>query len=292
MIPPEQGQIDHWINDSREGLEETEQALKDGLYEKENIPLQSVYTGNSLEYASLARAKFLNGDPIGEVRAEFARAARCMLKSFTMAYDPNDPDYLGDKWPPPNPQYTGKPGSVVEAKWEDPGYGEVSWADVCETWFIDGINYALMAADFALARELASWFQDSPDGYKMDVDVNRYAHALKHAVLAERDLALDFLLGQLRDYEARPPRTPGDRNYHTLITALHGIVTRDEKRFNEGLLMQIEFYAREGVGEYRNTDEEFICDNAVALANLGLHCGLAVTVGHGLLPKGLLIRRE
>ena len=292
MNKPDQEQIDYWVEQSKYQIDRKHKLYEAGFQKEKNLPIQGMYTSLSLVHASLARAKFLNGDPIGEVRAEFARAARCMLKSFTMAYDPNDPDYLGDKWPPPNPQYTGKPGSVVEAKWEDPGYGEVSWADVCETWFIDGINYALMAADFALARELASWFQDSPDGYKMDIDVNRYAHALKHAVLAERDLALDFLLGQLRDYEARPPRTPGDRNYHTLITALHGIVTRDEKRFNEGLLMQIEFYAREGVGEYRNTDEEFICDNAVALANLGLHRGLAVTMEHGLLPKGLLTRRE
>ena len=88
----------------------------------------------------------------------------------------------------------------------------------------------------------------------------------------------------------KPPRQGYEKNYHTLITTLYGIVTRDEKRFNEGLLMQLEFYRiAEAEGEYRNTPQGFICDDAVALANLGLHEGLAVTVEHDLLPRGLLI---
>ena len=54
--------------------------------------------------------------------------------------------------------------------------------------------------------------------------------------------------------------------------------------------MQLEFYQGDAQGELKDTDEEFICDYAVALANLGLHHGLAVTVEHDTLPPGLLIR--
>ena len=208
MNQPEEQQIEHWIRVAKEGLEQTQQDLKNGFYKSEDIPIQSVYTGDALDHATLARAKFLRGDPIKDVRAEFARAARCILKSFTMAYDPNDPDYLGDKRPPPNPQYTGKPGSVVEAKWLDPGHNQLSCGDVSERIFIEGVYYALIVADFDLARELAGWFRDPPDGVLMDPDVNRYAHGLKHVVLGEYINAMDYLEAQLAVYEkkATPPR--------------------------------------------------------------------------------------
>lgn len=290
MMPPEQEQIDHWIKVRKESLRQTQDAIRTGFFEKNNVPSQSIYTGDAISHATLARAKFLNGDPIEEVRAEFAQAARCILKSFRMAYDPADPDYVGDRWPPPNPQYTGKPGSVVEAKWLDPGYGEVNWADVGEVWFIEGIDYALMAADFALAKELAGWFRDRPDGVLMDKEVNDYAHDLKLCVLAAWDEALARLEAHAEYYRAFPPtRNDYRRNYCTLTTALHGIAARDAERFNEGLRMQLEFHAHEAKGELKDTSEEFICDHAVALANLGLHRGLPVTVEDDRLPRGLLI---
>jgi len=90
------------------------------------------------------------------VHAEFTNAARCTLKSFTMAYDDSDSDYQGEK------------------------------ADLScnsETIMIRGLNYALMAADFELAEALAGWFRNRPNGLRMDIEVNRYVHALKHALL-------------------------------------------------------------------------------------------------------------
>lgn len=74
------------------------------------------------------------------------------------------------------------------------------------------------------------------------------------------------------------------KNYYTLGIALLGIVNQDGALFNKDLQMQLDFYQ----GELKDTDEEFICDYAVALANLGLHYGLAVTVEHATLPKGLM----
>ena len=52
--------------------------------------------------------------------------------------------------------------------------------------------------------------------------------------------------------------------------------------------MIVNFYQKVALGEHRNTPYEFICDHAVALANLGLHHGLSVNVEHDTLPKGLL----
>ncbi len=291
MNQPEQQQIDHWIKVALDGLAQTEEDFKSGFYEKEGISIQSVHAGTALYHATLARAKFLNGDPIDEVREEFARAARYVLKSFTMAYDESDPDYVGDRWPARNPHYTGHKNSPVAAKFLSPEYGQVDWSSVSETTFIRGMNYCLMAADFSLAEQLATWFQDSPDGSPMDIEVNRYAHALKHAILGGRTRAWLLLKEQREAYEARPSKRDDYRkNYYTLSTALFGIMDKNEVLFNEGLAMQLAFYQDMAQGEYKNTPMEFICDNAVALANLGIHHGLKVTVEHDTLPKGLLIQ--
>ena len=290
MNQPEQQQIDHWLAHGREGIVGRRRRYKEGFYEKEEISIQSMYTGLALSHATLASAKFLNGDPIDEVRAEFANAARCVLKSFTMAYDESDPDYLGDQWPARNPHYTGHRDSPVTARYLNPVHGQVDWSCVTETDFIEGINYALMATDFPLAETLSTWFQDSPDGELMDIDVNRYAHALKHVILGSRQHAWGLLKAQLDDYEKTPPKSAGDKNYYTLITTLFGIVEKDLDKFNAGLAAQLKFYESHTRGEGKDTTEEFICDHAVALANLGLHHGLKVTVDHDTFPKGLLIQ--
>ena len=292
MNQPDQEQIDHWITTAHEGIEGRWMRYKNGFYKKEDISVQSMYTGLALDHASLARAKFLNGDSIEEVHAEFANAARCILKSFTMAYDESDPDYVGDKWPAKNPHYTGLPDSVVEAKWLDPVYGQVSWSEVSEGTFIEGANYALMAADFDLAKELASWFRDPADGVLMAPEVNHYAHDLKSVLMEGRIKAHNRVKTHYETYLHTPPkRNDYKKNYYTLTTALYGIVDNNEALFNQGLMMQLEFYQGYAQGEAKNTTDEFICDHAVALANLGIHHGLNVTVEHDTLPKGLLVKK-
>jgi len=292
MKTPQQHQIDHWLVVSRKSIAQTEQDNKEGYYEKENIPLQSVYTGTAMDYAGLARAKFLNGDSLASVQREFATAAQCIIKSFTMAYDDNDPDYVGDQWPPKNPHYTGHKDSPIKAQWSRPGYGHVCWADVGETDAIEGVNWALMAADVDRGRQLAHWYQDRKDGYKMDPDVNRYAHALKHALLNEADKGSALLQATLDEYTAKPPKNGGDMNYFTLSLTLAGILTGNETLFNQGLEQQLTFYEKVMIPseDLWDSDERYICDHAVALANLAIHYHLKVTVAHDLLPTALLIQ--
>ncbi|BBA37462.1 hypothetical protein sS8_5545 [Methylocaldum marinum] len=260
---PEQQQIDHWLNNARYQIERTWRLNREGFHEKHGVSLQCVHTAVAGDHASLARAKFLNGDPIAEVRAEFANAARHILKSFRMAYDETDPDYQGEK---------------------------ADLSAVSETIAIDGLNFALMAADFDLAVELGRGYRDRPDGFSLGLDVNRYVNALAFTVRDRLEDARQRLQAQFDDYARKPPKSAADRNYHSLVTALSGILERDAARFNEGLAAQLKIYQSYARGEARNTDEEFICDHAVALANLGLRRGLAVTAEHPTLPRGLLIQ--
>ena len=276
MNIPEQEQIDHWLQTAKERIERKRSLYKEGFYEQEQIPLQDHYTSLGGWHASHARAKFLNSDPLDEVRAEFAAAARHVMKSFTMAYDPTDPDYVGNKEPPPE--------SLGVA------YGCVNWAQVDEITFTEGAGYALMAADFDLARTLAQWFRQRPDGRQKSIEVNQYAHALASTLKDNIEEAKRLMLLQTLGYEKKPAKGTGARaNFFTLSTALIGILDCNDELFNQGLLAQLKFYQREAQGELKNTDEEFICDYAVALANLGLHRGLKVTVEYDTLPKGLLI---
>jgi hypothetical protein len=165
MKVPDQEDIAYWIEENLKTIQQSASDYKSGWYKRQDIPIQSVYSGTAMDYAGLGRARFLNGEPPERFRAEFSVAGKCMLKCFTMAYDVSDPDYVGDK---PKP-----------LKAPSAGYGQVNWSAVIETNAIDGFNYALMGADFDTAKELADWYQDRKDGKKMDEVVNRYTYAYK-----------------------------------------------------------------------------------------------------------------
>jgi len=289
MITPDQESIDSWLEVAKKSITRKWELFNNGFYEENELPQQGLYNTLSGLHADLGRALFLNKSYIEEVRHVFTEATDHMLKNFKMAYDKTDPDYLGDKWPPKNPNYTGHKDSEIEAKWLNPEYGQVSWANVSETDAIEGMNYALMAANFKLAKDLALIYQDTPDGDKLSIQSNRYAHALASFLKGKRIDAWGILREQMKVYEKKPPKSAGAKNYHSLITALFGIIDENEKQFNGGLALQLKLYESETKGELKDTDQEFICDDAVALANLGLHHGLAVTVEHDTLPKGLLI---
>jgi len=263
MNQPAQNQIDHWIATSREGLAQTDEDFRTGFYVKEQIPIQSVHCGTASMYASLARAKFLNGDPIEEVRAEFANAARQMMKCFTMAYDPSDPDYLGE-------------AAVLE------------W--VSETSGIEGMNWALMSADFKLAAEMAGHYRTRPDGDMLGLDANRYANALALTIRDKGQPALALILAQFEHYEKKPPKSAADRHYYSLILALFGILAKEKAKYHEGLELQLKSHWPYAHGEGKDTDEEFICDHAVALAILAQHRNRWPGVQDAMLPGGLMLQ--
>ncbi len=271
---PEQEQIDHWLKVARDDLKRTEEDLRTGFYEREDIPLQLVHVGTASTHAHLGRAMFLNGEPVEAVREEFRQAARHVLKSFRMAYDPSDPDYVGDRPPPPG---------------RDPGWGELSLAAVSENEFIEGAHWALMGADPALARELAEWYREPPDPEPDDEVLLGYTRMLSAELREAEKLARQYARVQMEWCTSRELESGYEENVCTMSKALAGIVRRREGAFNEGVRAHLEFYRRRVVPEVRDTDQEFICDDAVALANLGLFRGLEVTVSHPLLPRGLLV---
>ena len=276
----EQETIDDWIEISTETIKRRDKYLRTGWYQQRNLPLQVHYSGKAGDYATVARAQSLINNPIEEVRHGFREAATNILKCFSMAYNVNDHDYLGDK---PKPE--GQPSA---------GYGQVSWPRVNEIKCIEGINYALMANDFTTAEQLAYWYQDRGDGVKMDLDVNRYAFAYKYVLLDKKDEAQALLQETIDDCIQNKPTHPGDINYFTLSLTLQGIAMGSNKLFTEGLQQQLHFYEKTmtPADDGWDTEEEFFCDHAIALANLGLRHGLPVTVEHPLMPKRLLIDKS
>ena len=270
---PEQQQIDHWLKVASDTITQSIKDFQSNFYLVNDLPIQTFYAGTASSYADLACAQFLNGEEPAVFRANFSKATSHIIKSFKMAYDKNDPDYVGDK---------------KETDFSGFGYGCVSWFKVSEGVFIEGFHYALMAADFEQARELATLFRDRPDGRKLDKEINCYAHALKCAALAEKEQGKTLLKQTIDEGKGKKTKSPLKLNYQTLSHALYGILDNDEALFNRGLELQLnlqEFYAR---GEAKDTSEEFICGNAVALANLAIAYKIPVTVEHNLLPKGML----
>ncbi len=275
MKKPDQETTSAWVEGVLKDLKRRSHLMKNGWHRQEDLSIQSAHSGTAMTYADLGRAKFLNGDPIAQVRAAFTKAAQHVIKSFTMAYDPTDPDYVGDK---PSPYELRS------------GYGFVNWSAVSETGAIDGFNYALLGADFDTAIVLAQWYQDSKDGHKMDLDVNRYTYAYKYTLLGETSRAKPLVQLNVEDFMKKRPKHIGDKNYFMLSQVLLAILNKDESVYNDALGQLLAFYKKSVIPaeDHWDTPEEFICDNAVALANLGIHYGLNVTVEHALLPKGLL----
>ena len=271
---PEQQQIDHWLKVSNEDIARKTKKFKSGLYQIKDLPIQAFYAGIASSHADLAYAQFLNGEAPEIYRANFSKATSNIIISFTMAYDKNDPDYVGDK---------------KETDFSGFGYGCVSWFKVAEDVFIEGFHYALMGADLKLAKELAKLFDNPPNGYLMDKEINRYAHALKCVALAEKEQGKALLKQTIDEGKGKKTKNPLKLNYQTLSHALYGILDNDEALFNRGLELQLNLHEPYARGEAKDTSEEFICGNAVALANLAIAYKIPVTVEHHLLPKGMLI---
>jgi hypothetical protein len=257
MNMPEQRQIKHWFSVANEWIPHWEHEIESGEAD------QATHLSIASNYASLARAKFLNGDPIDEVRVEFANAARHVMKNFTMAYDENDPDYQGEA---------------------------ADLSEVSESTGIEGMNWALMSANFELAAEVAGHYRTRPDGYMLDIDANRYANALALTLRDQPLPAMELITAQFEDYKKKPPKSAGDRHYYSLLLSLFGILADERERFHEGIKLQLKSHAPYARGEAKDTDEEFICDHAVALVILAQHRQGWLAVTDERLPKGLLLR--
>jgi len=261
---PDQEQIDHWLKVNLDSLNVTAQDWANGYYVDNNISPQSVFSSDAVTYASLGRTQFLNSDPLEQVHESYRKAGSAVLRGFKIVYDTTDKFYEPE------------PKTLRAAH---------------EAEFMEGAFYALIANDYSLAKELASIFQTHPRGPFMDPEVCDFCFGLKYTLLDDDQQALSILKPRLEKYLKKPPKGGYRRNYYTLTAALTGILEKDDDQFNEGLEMQLKFYKGQIPSEYKNTDEEFVCDKAVALANLGLHRGLNLTIENDLLPPGLLIEK-
>lgn len=243
-----------WIEFSNEQI-----ARKKGFIAAGSVK-QSRYTSIGDLYSDLAKSRFLHNDPIEEVRAAYREAAQTMEISFIMAYDATSPRYLGDK---------------------------ADYSDVLELHGIEMLIWALCATDLELARKLAHWPRVPPDGEEMDMEVRNFAYALQHFLLGDTEKS-DALLSEIFAKYRSPPKSGFQQNYYTLAWALAGIVRGDERLLNDGLAHQLKSYKGYARGEAADTPEQYICDNAVGLANLAILSGLKVTAQGDYLPKGIL----
>jgi hypothetical protein len=265
--PPDKDQLEHWLKTSQELIELKENLKKEEYYKKKNIPLQGHYSTLASLHADFGRTRILNGEPIDIVRKEFSRSADYMIKVFRMAYDPEEPEFVEEK-------------------------ENIAWHEIEETSAIDGMNWALMSGSRVKAKEMARWWQNRPEKKTKHEVTNRYTFALQHAILGGREQAEELMDISMFYYTEHPPKGHNfQHNYYTLSLTLLGIITKDEKKFNEGLALQLKFYEGEALSEENyNVPEGYIDDDAMALANLGIFYGLKVTTTHMLLPPSLLIQ--
>ena len=224
---------------------------------------QATWQSLGLSLLGLGRALFLHGDPLERVRETFREAGKAFERTFIMAYDKSSPLYLGRR--------------------SDP-------TTVTDTTALDGLNAALMAGDFQLARQLAKWVPQEPTDPSTPAETKLYTRGLQHLLLGKPDKAKDLVDQVLRKHGNKLPKKGGyARNYFTLCSALAGLLDKDEVKFNEGLRQQAEFYKAIAHGENQDTAEEHLCDHLVALGNLGAEYEVEVTGEVPFLPRELLL---
>lgn len=224
---------------------------------------QATWQSLGLSLLGLGRALFLHGDPLDKVRDTFREAGQALERPFLMAYDKSSPLYLGRK---------SDPTTVTDGS------------------AIDGLNAALMAGDFQLARQVAKWVPAEPADPSTPAEVKLYTRGLQKLLLGQPAQARDLVGQVLRKHGDKPPKKGGyARNFYTLCAALAGLLDKDEVKFNEALRQQAEFYNALAHGENQDTAEEHLCDHLVALGNLGAEYELEVTGEVPFLPRELLL---
>ena len=162
-----------WVEIARERIQRRQDAIELGTAD------QLVWEGWSEWQMELGRALFLHGEPIERAREAFRNAARGFERIFIMAFDESSPHYLGRG---ANPSAVSDDGAI------------------------DGLNAALMGADFEQAGRLARWVPPEPSDPGTPAEVRQYTRALQHLLLGKPEEARALVARTLRKYEGRPPR--------------------------------------------------------------------------------------
>lgn len=231
---------------------------------KNNGPKQAKYTSLSSWSARKARAQYLRGDPVEQVRATYRQAAEYMEISFIMAYDTTSPRYIGNT-------------------------DKLDCSSIDEVCCLEMMNFALLANDLDYAIRVARWVQPRPSGSSLGIEVCNYVYGLKHTLLSNWEEAEKLTSDTFaRHPDGLPKKQDYKTNYYTLSWGLAGILRRDDGLLNEGVAQQLAFYRGIAEGEMADTDEQYLCDNAIALAILGQKTGRTITVSGDYFARELI----
>lgn len=231
----------------------------------QNVENQDAFTLRYDCHMGLGRALYLKGDPVKEIRNEFVLAASQIEAMFC--------------------EVSAAPNPVIST----------FNRHAAEVHALEGLVASLMANDLDAARRLSTTIQGLPESSEDgDSPLDERRHFLRTLMRYLDGQTFDTqesLRQSTRIYRNRRLSEMDARTYYfTLHTMLHGIVERNANLFNTGLAAHLEFYEwmLRNNGSEIDRPVSFICDTALAFANLGLAARLKVWTRHMLLPTTLL----
>ncbi|MCE9854247.1 hypothetical protein L2728_05660 [Shewanella chilikensis] len=231
-----------------------------GFYKDHEI--EHVYWGRGFDYASLGMSYALN-QKFDEAKAAFKKAAEYQLRPLKMAFDPTDPEFIGEK--------------VTMGK---------ESIDV-----VSCFNCAMAAGELAIAKEACLLYPEEqfPGNRKPDT-TDDLVHALKAWFNGDHDKASAHCQKRLDEYTAKPSKKITFRsNYFTLHLALWGIIHKDALSFEDGIKRNLAIWHHGArYGEESGTTRGHYAEFAVALTNLGIHAGMEQPVVDPFIPQGLV----
>ncbi|TWU63810.1 hypothetical protein AYI74_17085 [Shewanella algae] len=236
-------------------------ALDDAGHYK-NKKLEKYYWGRGFDQASLAMSYALN-QKFDEAKAAFKKAAEYQLRPLKMAFDPTDPEFIGE--------------NVVMGN---------EAIDVASCF-----NCAMAAGELAIAKEACLLYPEGhfPGNPKPDT-ADDLVHALKAWFNGDHDKASAHCQKRLDEYTAKPSKKITFRsNYFTLHLALWGIIHKDALSFEDGIKRNLAIWHHGArYGEESGTTRGHYAEFAVALTNLGIHAGMEQPVVDPFIPQGLV----
>lgn len=259
--------LNQWLNELRTQIDEYEAELVDGDVEFK----QSAYGNLAQSFAKKGRLLYLHDVNPTEIHQAYQEAANMMEKNFIMAYDQSSPDYIGDT-------------------------DSIHWGWVDYNAAIDMIVWSLMGGDFDQTKRVAKWMDDptAKDTYDEEYeelmqDAGWLVETLREVIINQDENRNESVLELASNIRNQFRKIPDNRHYYAMGQVIIGIINRDELLIAQGLNLQLHYYTQYIERQKNKDDTCYLCEDAVAFANLALHNDLVVRVQSLYLPSSLLI---
>ncbi|MBD8513492.1 immunity 49 family protein [Photobacterium sp. CAU 1568] len=261
MKKPTDAELNDWIEDAYQQLERKERLAQEGFREKHNLPLEGYYSSKGDYYLDISICQALLGNKDLAIEALETSVENAVIP-YHMAFDQS-----------------------------------------CELRIKATSNYLSMPETHAVLMRMAAFDNDEfnqkhiafiglpkqeledLESQEMIQTITTLSHILRHHPDETAEAALKSALDHTRIH---PIKGGWRARTYVINLALFSIVRREQKTFDEALVLFLKDYEREAKGEIRGLPIAYVSMEAVGLVKLARRYGLKYDGDNPLIPAALL----